>query len=156
MGYNTPIEIVFPGLPSLERLRICTYTDSFRCPPGSDNNLIYLTPFTIAQKLLQNLSSLKHLTLIICLQFRGEDTTQVDWSPLADFVLDRLPSLQHTDLYIRAMKAGGAVTVSSDEANSMLSRCKNLTGLVEAGYVSIKEEMDSDDNRFFNESMFSD
>jgi len=31
----------------------------------------------------------------------------------------------------------------------MLSRYGNLMNLVEAGYISIKEKMDLDDNRFF-------
>jgi len=63
---------------------------------------------------------------------------QVDWSPLANLLSDRHYSFWHTDLYIRAAKAGGEV--SSDEVISMLSRYENLMSLVEAGYVSIKKE----------------
>ena len=116
------IEIDFPGLPNLERLRLRTYTGSFN---------------TITQ-ILRNLSSLKHLTLFICLQFKGRDITQVDWSLLTDFLSGRRSSFQHTDLYIRAVKASGEV--ASDEVISMLSRYEILMSLVEAGYVSIREE----------------
>ena len=66
-GLRGHIEVNLPSLPSFERL-LCTYTSSFKCPPNSDNDLIAL--FTIA-KVLQSLSSLKHLTLMICLQFTG-------------------------------------------------------------------------------------
>jgi len=99
-------------------------------------------------QILRNLSPLKHVTLILCIRFRDEDITHVDWSPLADFLSDRRSSFQHTDLYIRATKAGGEV--SSDEVISMLSRYENLMNLVEAGYVSIKEEtyLDVHVNRF--------
>jgi len=47
------------------------------------------------------------------------------------------------------VKTGGEVF--SDEVISMLSRYENLMSLVEAGYVSIKEEKYSDVhvNRFF-------
>ena len=101
-------------------------------------------------QILRNLSPLKHLTLIICIQFRDEDITHLDWSPLTDFLSDLRSPIQHTDLYIRATKAGGEV--SSDEVISMLSRYENFMNLVEAGYVSIKEEKYSDVhvNRFFN------
>jgi len=103
----------------------------------------------VTTQILRNLGPLKHLTLIICIQFRGEDITHVDWCPLADFLSDRRSSFQHTDLYIRAVKTGGEVF--SDEVISMLSRYENLMSLVEAGYVSIKEEKYSDVhvNRFF-------
>ena len=112
---------------------------SFKCPQNSDNNLIRYALFTIA-KILQDLSSLKHLTLIICLEFTGKDITQVDWSPLSNFLSDRRSSFQHTDLHVRvyAVKAGGEVP--SDQVISMLSRCENLTSLVESGHVSIKKE----------------
>jgi len=92
----------------------------------------------VITQILRNLSPRNHLTLIICIQFRDEGITHVDWSPLADFLSDRRSSFHHTDLYIRAMKAGGEV--SSDEVISMLSRYEKLMSLVEAGYVSIKEE----------------
>ena len=139
-----PVEIDFLGLPSLERLCLCTYTPSFN---NSDETRVRCAVITITQ-ILQNLSSIKHLTLVICLRFDGEDITQVDWSPLADFLFDRRSSFQHTDLYIRAVKAGGEVT--SDEVVSMLSRYENLMSLVEAGYVSIKEKyLDVRFNRFF-------
>ena len=147
---NAPIEIDFPGLLSLERLRICTYTSSVKCPQNSDKNLLHSALSTVAQ-ILRTPFSLKHLTLIICLRFRGKDITQVDWSPLASFLSDRLSSLQHTDLYIRALKAEGHLEVSSDEVISMLSRCENFMSLVEAGYVSVKEKMELDDNRFFSD-----
>jgi len=41
--------------------------------------------------------------------------------------------------------------VSSDEVNSMLSRCENLMSLVEAGHISVKGEkyLDMDVNRYF-------
>jgi len=58
----------------------------------------------------------------------------------------RSTSLQHTDLYIRAVKVRDEV--SSDEATSMLSRCEDLVSLARTGYV--KEEMDLDDfNEYF-------
>ena len=88
-------------------------------------------------QILQKFSSIKHLTLTICLQFKSEDITQ-DWSPLVDSLSDRRSSFQHTDLYIRAVKVGGED--SSDEIISMLSRYENLMNLVEAGCVSIKVE----------------
>ena len=139
-----PINIDFPGLPSLERLRICTYT---RSSGEADENLSYAP--SITTQILQKFSAIKHLTLIICLQFRGEDITHVNWSPLADFLSDRGSSFQHTDLYIRAVKAGGEV--SSDEVTSMLSRYENLMNLVEAGYVSIEKEkyLDVHVDRYF-------
>ena len=134
-SYDTvPVEIDFPSLPNLERLRLCTYTASFKDP----DDYMVSRALVLTTQILRNLSPLKHLTLIICIQFRGEDITHVDWSPLADFLSDRRSSFQHTDLYIRAAKAGGEV--SSDEVISMLSRYENLMSLVEAGYVSIKEE----------------
>jgi len=113
-----------------------------------DHYVVYRALIMTTQ-ILRNLSLLKHLTLIICIQFRDEDITHVDWSPLADFLFDRRSSFQHTDLYIRAVKVGGEV--SSDEIISMLSRYEKLMSLVEAGYVSIKEEKYSDVhvNRFF-------
>ena len=143
-----PIEINFPSLPSLERLRLCTHTNSFKCPQNSDDNLVRYALSTIAQ-ILHSLSSFKHLTLIICLWFRGKNITQVDWSPLANFLSDRPSSFQHTDLYIRASKAGGEV--SSDEIISMLSRYGKLMSLVEAGYISINEKMDINNDTFFEQ-----
>src|SRR6266571_5112513 len=134
---SPPIGIDFPVLPSLERLRLCTYTSSFKRPQNCDNNLVHHAVFAITRT-LRGFSSLKHLTLIVCLRFRDKDITQVDWSPLANFLSDRHSSFQHTDLYIRAVKAGSEV--SSDEIISMLSHCENLMSLVEAGYISIKEE----------------
>jgi len=126
----------FPALPSLERLRLCLFQ-------YSDHNLYAIN------QVLQNFTSLKHLTLIICLQFSGGDVTHVDWSPVADFLSSRRPPIEHTDLYVRAEKAGGEV--SSDEVISMLSSYENLMSLVEAGYVSIKEEkyLDVHVNEFF-------
>jgi len=140
-----PVEIDFPTLPSLERLRLCTYTSSLK---DSDDHLVRRALIKITQ-ILKNLASIKHLTLILCLRFGNEDITQVDWSPLADFLSDRRSTFQHTDLYIRAVTAGGEV--SSDKVVSMLSRYENLTSLVEAGYVSIKEEQyrDVDVDRYF-------
>ena len=136
-----------PGLPSLERLRLCTYTGSSESTV-SDSYLVNHVLSEITQ-ILRNFSSLKHLTLIICLRFRGSDITQVDWSPLADFLSDRYSSFQHTDLYIRAVKAGSEV--SSDEVISMLSHYEDLMSLVEAGYLSIMEEkyLDVHVNRYF-------
>ena len=87
---------------------------------------------------LQKLSSIKHLTLIILLQFRGEDITEIDWSPLANLLFDRRSSFQHTDLHISVWKAEGET--SFDEIISMLSRYESLMNLVEAGHVSIKEK----------------
>ena len=144
------IEIDFPRLPSLERLRLCTYTRFARRPADSAKNLIHYALITISQ-ILRSFSSLKHLTLIVCLKFRSRDITQVDWSPLANFLSDRHPSFQHTDLYIRSVKAGG--DVSSGEVISMLSPYENLMSLVEAGCISIKEEkyLDEHVNTFFNE-----
>jgi len=113
-----------------------------------DHYVVYRALIMTTQ-ILQNLSPLKHLTLIICIRFRDEDITHVDWSPLPDFLSDRRSPIQHTDLYIRATKAGGEV--SSDEIISMLSRYEKLMSLVESGYVSIMEEKYSDVhvNRFF-------
>ena len=127
--------IDFPALPSLERLRLCLFQDS-------RHNLYAIN------HILPNFSSLKYLTLIICLKFSGGNITHVDWSPLADLLSSRRPPIEHTDLYIRAKKAGGE---ASDEVISMLSSYKNLMSLVEAGYVSIKEEkyLDVHVNRFF-------
>jgi len=115
---------------------------------NSDDYTVRRALLTITQ-ILQSLSSLKHLTLVLCLRFRGRDVTQVDWSPLANFLSDRHSSFQHTDLYILVEKVGSEV--SSDEVISMLSRYENLTSLVEAGYVSIKKEkyLDVHVNRFF-------
>ena len=140
-----PVEIDFPSLPSLERLRLCTYTSSLK---DSDDHLVRRALITITQ-ILQNLATIKHLTLIICLRFGNKDITQVDWSPLADFLSDRRSTFQHTDLYIRAVTARGEI--SSDKVISMLSHYENLTSLVEAGYVSIKEEkyLDVDVDRYF-------
>jgi len=140
-----PVEIDFPSLPSLERLRLCTYTSSLK---DSDDHLVRRALIKITQ-ILKNLASIKHLTLILCLRFGNEDITQIDWSPLADFLSDRRSTFQHTDLYIRAVTAGGEV--SSDKVVSMLSRYENLTSLVEAGCVSIKEEkyLDVDVDRYF-------
>jgi len=140
-----PVEIDFPSLPSLERLRLCTYTSSLK---DSDHHLVRRALITITQ-ILQNLATIKHLTLIICLRFGNKDITQVDWSPLADFLSDRRSTFQHTDLYIRAVTARGEI--SSDKVISMLSRYENFTSLVEAGYVSIKEEkyLDVDVDRYF-------
>jgi len=76
-------EIDFPSLPSLEQLHICTFT---RLAAGSDKDLARRAITTTTQ-ILQNLSSIKHLTLTICLRFKGEDITQ-DWSPLVDFLSD--------------------------------------------------------------------
>ena len=145
---SAPFEIDFPGLPSLDRLRLCTYSSSFTFPRSSDNKLVRYASVPIAQ-ILQTLPSLKHLTLIVCLEFRGYHITGVDWSPLADFLSERLSSFQHADLDIRAMTAGGEV--SFDEVNSLLSRCETLMNLVEAGYVSIKQDeyLDVDPNRIF-------
>ena len=139
-----PVEIDFPSLPSLERLRLCTYTSSLK---DSDDHLVRRALIKITQ-ILKNLASIKHFTLIICLRFGG-DITQIDWSPLVDFLSDRRSTFQHTDLYIRAVTAGGEV--SSDKVVSMLSRYENLTSLVEAGYVSIKEQQyrDVDVDRYF-------
>jgi len=133
MSYDDGID--FPALPSLERLRLCLFQDS-------RHNLYAIN------HILPQFFSLKHLTLIICLQFSGRDITHVDWSPLADLLSSRRPPIEHTDLYIRAEKAGGE---ASDEIISMLSSYKNLMSLVEAGYVSIKEEkyLDVHVNRFF-------
>ena len=113
-----------------------------------DHYVVYRALIMTTQ-ILRNLSLLKHLTLIICIRFRDEGITQVNWSPLADFLSDRRSPIQHTDLYIRATKAGGEV--SSDEIISMLSRYEKLMSLVESGYVSIMEEKYSDVhvNRFF-------
>jgi len=94
----------FPGLPSLERLRLCSYTSSFTFSQNSDNKLVRYASVPIAQ-ILQTFPSLKHLTLIVCLQFKGNNITEVDWSPLADFLSERLSS-QHADLDIRAVTAG--------------------------------------------------
>ena len=105
----------------------------------SNNNLVRCALITIAQ-ILRNFSSLKHLTLILCLQSIGEEVTQIDWSPLANLLSDRHPSLQHTDLYIHVVK--GERKISSDEVISMLSHYENLTSLMEAGYISIQEELD--------------
>jgi len=142
--------IDFPDLPSLERLCLCTYTSSSTCPVRSDEYLVHYALTTIAI-ILRNLSSLKHLTLIVCLQFRGNNIAEVDWSPLADFLSERLSSFQHTDLFIHAVTTGGEV--SSDEVNSMLSRCENLMSLVEAGHISVKEGkyLDMDVNRYCSE-----
>ena len=123
------VEIDFPALPSLERLRLCSLLKD------SDHNLYAIN------QILHKFSSLKHLTLIVCLQFSGGDITHVDWSPLTDLLSSRRPPIQHTDLYIRAEKAGGE---ASDEVISMLSSYKNLMSFVEAGCVSIKEEKYSD------------
>jgi len=114
-----------------------------------DHYVVYRALIMTTQ-ILQNLSPLKHLTLIICIRFIDEDITHVDWSPLPDFLSDRRSPIQHTDLYIRATKAGGEV--SSDEIISMLSRYEKLMSLVESGYVSIMEEKYSDVhvNRFFD------
>ena len=144
------VEIDFPRLPSLERLRLCTYTSSSE---GFSNYLVHHALIMITQ-ILQNLSSIKYLTLIICLRFGG-DTTQIDWSPLADFLSDRRSSFQHTDLYVRAAKGGGEI--SSGEVISMLSRCGNLMSLVKAGYVSVKEEkcLDVHVDRYFNTTLRS-
>ena len=141
---TVPVEIDIPSLPNLERLRFCTSMTSFNDP---DHYVVYRALIATTQ-ILQNLSPLKHLTLIICIRFRGEDITRVDWSPLADFLSDRRSSFQHTDLYIRAVRVGGGV---SSEIISMLSRYEKLMSLVEAGYVSIKDEEYSDVhvNRFF-------
>ena len=135
MSYDDGID--FPALPSLERLRLCLFQDS-------RHNLYAIN------HILPNFSSLKYLTLIICLKFSGGNITHVDWSPLADLLSSRRPPIEHTDLYIRAKKAGGEA--SSAEVISMLSSYKNLMGLVEAGYISIKEEKYSDVhvNKFFN------
>ena len=113
-----------------------------------DKNFIRYALGAISQ-ILQQFSLLRHLTLVVCLQSRGGDLTQIDWSPLADFLSDRRSSFQHTDLYIRVEKAGSEV--SSDEVISTLSRYKNLMNLVEASYVSIKEEkyLDMHVDRFF-------
>ena len=140
----------FPGLPNLEQLRLCTYTSSFTFPQNSDNKLARYASVPIAQ-ILQTFPSLKHLTLTVCLQFRGNNITEVDWSPFADFLSERLSSFQHANLDIRAVTAGGEV--SFDEVNSLLSRCETLMNLVEAGYVSIKqgEYLDVDSNRIFSE-----
>jgi len=133
MSYDDGID--FPALPSLERLRLCLFQDS-------RHNLYAIN------QILPQFFSLKHLTLIICLQFSGRDITHVDWSPLADLLSSRRPPIEHTDLYIRAEKAGGE---ASDEVISMLFSYKSLMSVVEAGYVSIKEEkyLDVHVNRFF-------
>jgi len=116
---------------------------------SSDNYPVRRAIIVITQ-ILQKVSSVPHLTLIICHRFRWEGITHVDWSLLGDFLFNRLPSFQHTDVYIRAMKAEGEVPF--DEVMPLLSRYKNLMSVVEAGYVTIKENMDDDDdNRFFNE-----
>ena len=143
----THIEIDFPGLPSLERLRLCTYYKVGEYRQDTDNNLVRCALITIAQ-ILQNFSSLKHLTLIICLQFIDEDFTQVDWSPLANFFSDRHSSFRHTDLYIRDVN--GKRKISSDEVISMLSRYESLMNLMEAGYISIQEELDMHVNEVFH------
>jgi len=81
--------INFPGLLSLERLCLCTYTRSF---DNSDENRVRYPLITITQ-ILQNLSSIKHLTLTICLRFQGKDITRVDWSPLANFLFNGISIL---------------------------------------------------------------
>ena len=58
--------INFPGLPSRERLLLCTHTRAFEYPQNTDNDLVRYALITITQ-ILQNLSSLKRLTLIISL-----------------------------------------------------------------------------------------
>ena len=140
----------FPGLPNLERLHLCTYTSSFRYIRNCDDRLIHCALAAITP-ILQAFSSLKHLTLIVCLEFRDKDITQVDWSPLADFLSDRHTSFQHTDLHIRAVKAGDEV--SPDEVTSMLSRYESLMGLVQAGFISIigQKYRDEHVNRLFSE-----
>ena len=134
MSYDDGID--FPALPSLERLRLCLFQDS-------RHNLYAIN------HILPKFPSLKHLTLIVCLQFSGGDITHVDWSPLTDLLSSRRPPIEHTDLYIRTEKAGEEG--SSDEVISMLSSYKNLMSLVEAGCVSIKEEkyLDVHVNGFF-------
>ena len=126
-------------------LSLCTYTASFK----DCDDYVLCRALIATTQILRNLSPLKHLTLIICIQFRDEDITHVDWSPLPDFLSDRRSPIQHTDLYIRAVKTGGEVF--SDEVVSMLSRYEKLMSLVESGYVSIMEEKYSDVhvNRFF-------
>jgi len=109
----------------------------------SDNYTVRRAIMTSTQ-ILQNASSLQHLTLIICHQFRWEGIIHVDWSLLADFLSSRRSSFRHTDLYIRAVKAGGEVPV--DEVMPLLSCYDNLMSLVEAGHVSIKENMNHDDD----------
>ena len=141
------IEVNFPGLPNLERLLLCTFTGPLNL---SDNNLIRHALITIAQ-ILRSCSSVKHLILILCLPFWGADITKVDWSPLANLLSDWHSSeSQHTDLHIRATKAGDKVP--SDEIIYTLSHYDNLMSLVEAGYVSIGEEMYLDEHvdRLFN------
>ena len=106
----------------------------------SDHTVRALITFS---RILKNLSSLQHFTLIIYHLFRGEDT-EVDWSPLAKFLSDQCSSFQHIDLYVRPLEAD--LEVSSDEVISMLSPYETLMNLVKAGCVSIKEEMDSDED----------
>jgi len=65
---------------------------------------------------------MKHLTLIICLQFTGKDITQVDWSPLSNFLSDRRSSFQHTDPYVRAVKAGARSRTIMQYPNVDLTR----------------------------------
>ena len=115
----------------------------------SDNYTVSRAVFAFIQ-ILQNVSSLQHLTLILRHRVMCEGITHVDWSLLADFLYNRCSSFKHTDLYIRAVKAGGEVPI--DEVIPLLSRYHNLMSLVEKGCVSIKENMDhDDDNGFFNE-----
>ena len=133
-----PIDFDFPGLRSLERLRIYTYISTFE---NYDNYTVRRALLTITQ-ILRNLSSLKHLTLLLCLRYTSRGIPEVDWSPLVDFLSDRCSSFEHTDLYIRTVKGDGEV--SYNEVIPMLSSYENLMSLVEAGYVSVKKEMDPD------------
>ena len=110
---------------------------------SSDNYTVRRAIIVITQ-ILQKVSSLRHLTLIICHRFSCEGITHVDWSLLGEFLSNQRSSFQHTDVCIRAMEAGGEVPF--DEVMPLLSRYKNLRSLVEAGYVSIKKNVDDDDD----------